>query len=226
MYNSIATTSTPPLPMPSSSSLPPSHHPSRSNSSTPGSSGTTGGLAYPVSASGASPSSSTVEPPSNSNGSPHQSNMPSPTPSATSHHSHGKQKAPPKLRVQIPGESSMQPGAIKAEEDADIKLEEKTENDKFAKPATPNRATAAEPSTAVGPPSALPSQFAQNLFSPSTFYPEFYQQNELPSPLNFSATPTTAHAFNWPTPSSSAQTSTARDYKPSPLAKLENTSSR
>lgn len=63
---------------------------------------------------------------------------------------------------------------------------------------------------AVGPPSALPSQFAQNLPSPSTFYPEFYQQNELPSPLNFSATPTNPGAFHWP--------SNARDYRPSPLS--------
>ncbi|ORX44257.1 hypothetical protein DM01DRAFT_1340445 [Hesseltinella vesiculosa] len=64
----------------------------------------------------------------------------------------------------------------------------------------------------AGPPSALPSQFAQNLPSPSTFYPDFFQQSELPSPLNFSATPTVGHAFNWPPPS--------KDYKPSPLAKL------
>lgn len=60
----------------------------------------------------------------------------------------------------------------------------------------------------MGPPSSLPSQFAQNLPSPSTFYPEFYQQNELPSPLNFNATPTTSSStFHWP----------ARDYRPSPL---------
>jgi hypothetical protein len=61
------------------------------------------------------------------------------------------------------------------------------------------------------PSSALPSQFAQNLPSPSTFYPEFYQQNELPSPLNFSATPVNSGAFHWP--------SNARDYKPSPLSR-------
>ncbi|ORZ24421.1 hypothetical protein BCR42DRAFT_402923 [Absidia repens] len=64
----------------------------------------------------------------------------------------------------------------------------------------------------AGPPSALPSQFAQNLPSPSSFYPDFFQQSELPSPLNFSATPTVGHTFHWP--------ATSRDYKPSPLAKL------
>ncbi|SAM00871.1 hypothetical protein [Absidia glauca] len=64
----------------------------------------------------------------------------------------------------------------------------------------------------AGPPSALPSQFAQNLPSPSSFYPDFFQQSELPSPLNFSATPTVGNTFNWPPP--------PRDYKPSPLAKL------
>jgi hypothetical protein len=61
------------------------------------------------------------------------------------------------------------------------------------------------------PPSALPSQFAQNLPSPSTFYPEFYQQNELPSPLNFAGTPANQGTFYWP--------SNARDYRPSPLSR-------
>ncbi|KAI8331409.1 hypothetical protein BC941DRAFT_160587 [Chlamydoabsidia padenii] len=72
-------------------------------------------------------------------------------------------------------------------------------------------ATNDEPSSA-GPPSALPSQFAQNLPSPSSFYPDFFQQSELPSPLNFSATPTVGNTFHWPPAS--------KDYKPSPLAKL------
>ncbi|CAO3600541.1 unnamed protein product [Absidia cylindrospora] len=66
--------------------------------------------------------------------------------------------------------------------------------------------------SSAGPPSALPSQFAQNLPSPSSFYPDFFQQSELPSPLNFSATPTVGNTFHWPPPS--------KDYKPSPLAKL------
>jgi MADS-box transcription factor len=68
------------------------------------------------------------------------------------------------------------------------------------------------------PSSALPSQFAQNLPSPSTFYPEFYQQGELPSPLNY-GTPNSAKTFNWPAPPPmSAQ---LREYRPSPLAKPE-----
>ncbi|KAI8140009.1 hypothetical protein BJV82DRAFT_645949 [Fennellomyces sp. T-0311] len=60
-----------------------------------------------------------------------------------------------------------------------------------------------------------PPQFAQNLPSPSMFYPQFYQQNELPSPLQFTATPTTnGGAFNWPPPPQSQ----SREYRPSPLA--------
>ncbi|KAI9260236.1 hypothetical protein BY458DRAFT_516567 [Sporodiniella umbellata] len=53
-------------------------------------------------------------------------------------------------------------------------------------------------------------QFVQNLPSPSTFYPEFYKQGELPSPLNFSNTPATLSAFHWP--------SNAKEYRPSPLS--------
>ncbi|KAH8555639.1 hypothetical protein BGW37DRAFT_418761 [Umbelopsis sp. PMI_123] len=68
------------------------------------------------------------------------------------------------------------------------------------------------------PSSALPSQFAQNLPSPSAFYPEFYQQGELPSPLNY-GTPNSTKSFNWPAPPPmSAQ---PREYRPSPLAKPE-----
>ncbi|KAG2226496.1 hypothetical protein INT45_014240 [Circinella minor] len=78
-----------------------------------------------------------------------------------------------------------------------------------------------------------PSQFAQNLPSPSVFYPEFYQQSELPSPLHFSATPTTSGMFHWP-PSQAppqsqpptlhqqqpqqSQQSQPREYRSSPLA--------
>lgn len=94
----------------------------------------------------------------------------------------------PNLRVQIPNESP------------ELNNDTKQQNED-----TQANTTSSRP---VGPPSALPSQFAQNLPSPSTFYPEFYQQNELPSPLNFSATPTTSSAFNWP----------PRDYRPSPLS--------
>ncbi|RCH89651.1 hypothetical protein CU098_000212, partial [Rhizopus stolonifer] len=86
-------------------------------------------------------------------------------------------------------------------------------------PASPAMSTHSNISTGLsepGPPSALPSQFAQNLPSPSTFYPEFYQQNELPSPLNFNSTPVAANnngnsnAFPWPPGGQ-------RDYRPSPL---------
>ncbi|CAO3643938.1 unnamed protein product [Cunninghamella blakesleeana] len=81
--------------------------------------------------------------------------------------------------------------------------------------SVPNNSTSAPDESgppSAGPPSALPSRFAQDLPSPSTFYPDFFQQSELPSPLNFSATPTVGNAFHWPPP--------PKDYKPSPLAKL------
>ncbi|KAI8370829.1 hypothetical protein EDC96DRAFT_94546 [Choanephora cucurbitarum] len=93
----------------------------------------------------------------------------------------------PNLRVQIPSE----------------------ESPKQATDRLPLSTTRSQRS-ALGPPSSLPSQFAQNLPSPSTFYPEFYQQHELPSPLNFSATPTNPNTFHWP--------SNTRDYRPSPLS--------
>ncbi|OZJ03104.1 hypothetical protein BZG36_03368 [Bifiguratus adelaidae] len=97
-------------------------------------------------------------------------------------------------------------------------------------PPTNSLLSASEP----GPPSALPSQFAQNLPSPSTFYPEFYTQNELPSPLNFSNTPTSAGGvFHWPPPvnrnlagSNGLQASGNLDsYKSSPLARMEGNGS-
>ncbi|KAI8061869.1 uncharacterized protein B0P05DRAFT_557057 [Gilbertella persicaria] len=73
-------------------------------------------------------------------------------------------------------------------------------------------------SSSIAPPSALPSQFAHNLPSPSTFYPEFYQQSELPSPLNFSSTPVSGGtSFHWP---SRNQGTNTNEYKPSPLAKM------
>ncbi|KAK9766561.1 hypothetical protein K7432_004284 [Basidiobolus ranarum] len=65
------------------------------------------------------------------------------------------------------------------------------------------------------PASATMSQFAQNLPSPSTFYPEFYNQsNELPSPLTVNATPTSGGTFLWPLP--------PRVLQPSPLSKRES----
>ncbi|KAG2175918.1 hypothetical protein INT44_000396 [Umbelopsis vinacea] len=125
----------------------------------------------------------------------------------------------PKLRVQIPSETSEKP-VIKPEVDEGIAR--KGTDDMLPMSTQPPSATAmrATGNTAneSGPPSALPSEFAQNLPSPSTFYPEFYQQSELPSPLNFSATPReSGRAFHWPAPG-------GRDYnyKPSPLAKLDS----
>lgn len=162
--------------------------------------------------------------------SPHLSsaNIPSPTPSAASHHSHSKKHAQPKLRVQIPGDSPKKTGhqhnasVSSISSTASGRKEDEDDGKTFARPATPQRPTVStsEPGSALGPPSALPSQFAQNLPSPSTFYPEFYQQSELPSPLNFSATPTAGNTFHWPPPPSSS--SGGRDYRPSPLAKLDS----
>jgi len=128
----------------------------------------------------------------------------------------------PKLRVQIPSESTEKP-VVKHESEEGITRRGSDEMLPISS-QPPSAAAAAMRSTATGgagntnepgPPSALPSEFAQNLPSPSTFYPEFYQQSELPSPLNFSATPReSGRAFHWPAP--------GRDYKPSPLAKLDS----
>lgn len=63
----------------------------------------------------------------------------------------------PKLRVTIPAETTQQDGNTK--EDANY-------------------------NNSLPPPSALPSQFVQNLPSPSTFYPEFYQSNFMMSPIH------------------------------------------
>ncbi|CEP09638.1 hypothetical protein [Parasitella parasitica] len=62
----------------------------------------------------------------------------------------------PKLRVTIPAENTQQDSITKDELNCN----------------------------SLPPPSALPSQFVQNLPSPSTFYPEFYQSNFLMSPIH------------------------------------------
>jgi hypothetical protein len=131
-----------------------------------------------------------------------------PTPPSTEmDHNNALMIRPNHLRVQIPNEES--PKVLPRKEDLterQVKKKKKNYAEKlltvYQTPSTNNKS---------GPPSALPSQFAQNLPSPSTFYPEFYQQSEIPSPLNFStsATPTTS-TFHWP--------SNARDYRPSPLS--------
>lgn len=69
--------------------------------------------------------------------------------------------------------------------------------------------------------STLPSQFAKNLPSPSTFYPEFYAPQAELSPIVFGQTPTSAQpssAFTWPAP----RETLARVHQPSPLAKGQN----
>lgn len=80
-----------------------------------------------------------------------------------------------------------------------------------------------QPSSALfPPPSALPSQFAYNLPSPSTYYPEFYTQHSgIPSPLYFITTPIAGASFVWPSrkPSVSGSLGGGTGYKPSPLAK-------
>ncbi|KAL0142359.1 hypothetical protein V8B55DRAFT_1497231 [Mucor lusitanicus] len=112
----------------------------------------------------------------------------------------------PNLRVQIPNESP-EPASYNNPDQRAQQQQQQTPPQQHAQQQMQSNRSSA---SAIGPPSALPSQFAQNLPSPSTFYPEFYQQNELPSPLNFSATPTNPGAFHWP--------SNARDYRPSPLS--------
>ncbi|KAF9393590.1 hypothetical protein CPC16_001628 [Podila verticillata] len=70
--------------------------------------------------------------------------------------------------------------------------------------------------------STLPSQFAKNLPSPSTFYPEFYASQAELSPIVFGQTPTSAQpssAFNWPVP---RERELSRVHQPSPLAKGQN----
>ncbi|KAL1915484.1 uncharacterized protein VTP21DRAFT_6608 [Calcarisporiella thermophila] len=63
-------------------------------------------------------------------------------------------------------------------------------------------------------PALASSQFAPNLPSPSTFYPEFYQNNELPSPFNMLNTPTSASVtYHWPLPPPRST------HNPSPLSK-------
>jgi hypothetical protein len=122
-------------------------------------------------------------------------------------------KKPKNLRVEIPNESSSA-------------SPQPMDTHQLPPPPPPPQLTAP-----IAPPSALPSQFAHNLPSPSTFYPEFYQQSELPSPLNFSSTPISGStSFYWPlsrNPSMSGPSGGGGggpggggEYKPSPLAKM------
>ncbi|KAJ1962997.1 Myocyte-specific enhancer factor 2D [Dipsacomyces acuminosporus] len=70
-----------------------------------------------------------------------------------------------------------------------------------------------------GPQTAMLIEFAQNLPSPSTFYPSMYQQSESFSPLEFGTTPIIgpqhASPFQWPLPPSVS--SSRAPHQPSPL---------
>ncbi|CAO3616250.1 unnamed protein product [Mucor fragilis] len=139
---------------------------------------------------------------------PQQAQMPAPTPPQEQSMQTANKK-PLNLRVEIP----------KSDDHAETQ----------EKPSEPQPYTHQPPSATFPPPSALPSQFAHNLPSPSTFYPEFYtQHNELPSPLYFVTTPIATTSFHWPSrnPSISGPIPSAgvigpggsSDYKSSPLA--------
>ncbi|KAF9285754.1 myocyte enhancer factor [Mortierella alpina] len=116
----------------------------------------------------------------------------------------------PKLRVQIPMEGNKENNATLT--DAMIKAEESSEL-----PPIQKRPLESAPIS-----STLPSQFAKNLPSPSTFYPEFYASQAELSPIVFGQTPTSAQpssAFAWPVP---RERELSRVHQPSPLAKGQN----
>ncbi|KAI7830754.1 hypothetical protein BC939DRAFT_438970 [Gamsiella multidivaricata] len=126
----------------------------------------------------------------------------------------------PKLRVQIPMEgkdsTTLADAIIKTENTtltgAMIKTEESSELPPIQK----------RPFESAPMSSTLPSQFAKNLPSPSTFYPEFYASQAELSPIVFGQTPTSAQpssAFAWPIP---RERELARVHQPSPLAKGQN----
>ncbi|CAG8550865.1 15472_t:CDS:2 [Funneliformis caledonium] len=134
----------------------------------------------------------------------------------------------PKLRVQIPdakdkpsGQAAGQQSQPSQQQDQSPEQDEAPSDSQQPTVTLPMASNRPTPATAdTGPASALPpSQFAQNLPSPSTFFSEFYKTTELPSPLTFGNTPTSAQpgAFHWP-PRNNYQ------HQPSPLAKLENSS--
>ncbi|KAI8352231.1 hypothetical protein B0O80DRAFT_427440 [Mortierella sp. GBAus27b] len=97
----------------------------------------------------------------------------------------------PKLRVQIPTEGKENATLT----DAMVKTEDSSEL-----PPIQKRPLESAPMS-----STLPSHFAKNLPSPSTFYPEFYASQTELSPIVFGQTPTSAQpgsAFTWPLPRS------------------------
>ncbi|KAI9267522.1 hypothetical protein EDC94DRAFT_424882 [Helicostylum pulchrum] len=83
----------------------------------------------------------------------------------------------PKLRVTIPTTTSASPTPIEKQDTSNMNN---------------------YPYSSLPPPSALPSQYVQNLPSPSTFYPEFYQPNFMMSPIHSNG-PNSANPFMIPT---------------------------
>lgn len=119
----------------------------------------------------------------------------------------GLKKPKMNLRVQIPMEGKENATLT----DTMVKTEESSEL-----PPIQKRPLESAPMS-----STLPSQFAKNLPSPSTFYPEFYAPQAELSPIVFGQTPTSAQpspAFNWPAP----RETLTRVHQPSPLAKGQN----
>ncbi|KAI9353949.1 hypothetical protein BD770DRAFT_137547 [Pilaira anomala] len=144
----------------------------------------------------------------------HHAPPPQPMPTTTPNN-----KRPTNLRVEIPNESpTSQQDPNQQQQPAQQQQQQQQQQ--------PQPQPQQQPTNNFAPPSALPSQFAQNLPSPSTFYPEFYQQNELPSPLNFSSTPISGGtSFHWPLTRGSISGGSGPgggEYRPSPLAKLDN----
>ncbi|CAG8486165.1 3641_t:CDS:2 [Acaulospora morrowiae] len=132
----------------------------------------------------------------------------------------------PRLRVHIPDAKEKQSAPGAGQQSQSTQQDQSPEQDETppdsqpmgTQPTLSSRPTPA--TTEAGPTSALPSsQFAHNLPSPSTFFSEFYKTTELPSPLTFGNTPTSANpsAFPWPAPRTT--------YQSSPLAKHESNSS-
>ncbi|CAG8602061.1 2286_t:CDS:2, partial [Racocetra fulgida] len=131
----------------------------------------------------------------------------------------------PKLRVQIPEAKEKQSAPNAVQQSQTIKSDPSPEQETISDSqqtmvSQPLQSSRPPGTTDTGPTSALPSQFAQNLPSPSTFFSEFYKTAELPSPLTFGNTPTSANpgAFPWPAPRMNYM------HQPSPLAKHESSS--
>ncbi|CAG8498642.1 732_t:CDS:2 [Scutellospora calospora] len=124
----------------------------------------------------------------------------------------------PKLRVHIPETNENQGAPIGQQADTSPILDEPPSDSQQSLTLQPLQTSRPPTSADSGPTSGLTSQFSHSLPSPSTFF-EFYKTAELPSPITFNNTPTSASpgAFHWPIP---------RNYQhqPSPLSKHESNS--